>query len=96
MPLAHTALAADFTVSANTDCTFADAISDAGGDLDVMLIADDITPTDSAFNNNTGNRGNAMFIQHGRATLSGTSFSENHAAFSPDIFTIDAEVNHLP
>ena len=78
-----------------TNCVFVDNQSTDGGAIWVGD-AGNLTLVRSAVHNNTGTRGGGMYVHSGRATLVGTSFSNNHAPNGQDIFTIDAEIEIRP
>ena len=42
--------------------------------------------------NNSAERGGGMYIKHGSATISGTTFSNNSAEEGPDLLSVDAEI----
>ena len=82
------------TVTCNM-CQFVDNHSAVGGAIWVGNYGN-ITLADSVVYNNSADRGGGMYINKGRATLAGTSFSNNSAAEGPDLLSIDAEIDVRP
>ena len=77
-------------------CQFVDNHSPLGGAIWVGDEGSSIVLNDSVVYNNSAERGGGMYIKHGRATIAGTTFSNNSAAEGPDLLSLDAEISIQP
>ncbi len=79
--------------SADCDrCQFVDNHSTLGGAIWVGDEGSSLVLNNSMVYNNSAEQGGGMYIKHGRATIAGTTFSNNSAAEGPDLLSLDAEI----
>lgn len=78
-------------------CQFVDNHSPQGGAIWVGDEGSSLVLTNSMVYNNTAEQqGGGMYIKHGSATISGTTFSNNSAPEGPDLLSLDAEISIQP
>ena len=77
-------------------CQFVDNHSPIGGAIWVGDEGTNLVLENSMVYNNSADKGGGMYIKHGSATISGTTFSNNHAAEGADLLSDDAEITLQP
>lgn len=83
--------------SANCDkCQFVDNHAPVGGAIWVGDEGSSLILSNSMVYNNSAEQGGGMYIKHGSATISGTTFSNNSAPEGPDLLSLDAEITLQP
>ena len=77
-------------------CQFVDNHSPIGGAIWVGDEGSNLVLENSMVYNNSADKGGGMYIKHGSATISGTTFSNNSADEGADILSVDAELTIQP
>ena len=77
-------------------CQFVDNHSPQGGAIWVGDEGSSLILSNSMVYNNSAEQGGGMYIKHGSATISGTTFSNNSAPEGPDLLSLDAELTLQP